>query len=205
MEKRWFLLLMAVVLAAFLTGCGGEREELSSSRELSRTPSHTTSVMDSSGIDSSSQTEAEPTESPVPAVSKTPSERSQVSESGSFQVQKTRLQITVGDQVFLGDLAETSAAESLVEMFPMTLGMGDWNAVAKSFSLPSTLPEEPENFAALQPGQLVLQGSGELLLVYGETSQGGSYTPLATVEEPQGLAQALSGQMVEVSFQMIEE
>ena len=57
---------------------------------------------------------------------------------------------------------------------------------------------------SLQPGQLVLGESGELLLFYGEYTQGGDFTLLATVEDPEGLAEALEGQSVEVSFQMTE-
>lgn len=199
MKKRWSLFLGAVFLAVLITGCGGtEKETSGSSAQMEQPASAVSSSLESSQI------ESVPSQSPPASSSEVSSQipEQQTVESSSTVVQGTQLQIMVGDQVFLGKLAEIQAANSLAEMFPMTLGMTDWKSVAKSFVLPSALPEEPETVTSLQPGQLVLGESGELLLFYGEYTQGGDFTPLATVEDPEGLAEALEGQSVEVSFQM---
>lgn len=201
MKKRASLFLGAVFLATLIAGCGDtEKETSGSSAQVERPTLAVSSSLESSQI------ESVPSQSPPASSSEVSSQipEQQTVESSSIVVQGTQLQIIVGDQVFLGELAETQAANSLAEMFPMTLGMSDWKSVAKSFVLPSALPEEPETVTSLQPGQLVLGESGELLLFYGEYTQGGDFTLLATVEDPEGLAEALEGQSVEVSFQMTE-
>ncbi len=201
MKKRASLFLGAVFLAALIAGCGDtEKETSGSSAQVEQPTSAVSSALESS------QVESVPTQNPTASSSEVSSQTSeqQTVESSSTVVQGTQLQIMVGDQVFLGKLEETQAANSLTEMFPMTLGMSDWKSVAKSFVLPSALPEEPETVTSLQPGQLVLGESGELLLFYGEYTQEGDFTLLATVEDPEGLAEALEGQSVEVSFQMTE-
>ncbi len=201
MKKRASLFLGAVFLATLIAGCGSaEKETSESGAQVERPTSAVSSSLESSQI------ESVPTKSPAASSPKASSQipEQQTVESSSTVVQGTQLQIMVGDQVFLGKLAEIQAANSLAEMFPMTLGMSDWKSVAKSFVLPSALPEEPETVTSLQPGQLVLGESGELLLFYGEYTQGGDFTLLATVEDPEGLAEALEGQSVEVSFQMTE-
>ena len=61
-----------------------------------------------------------------------------------------------------------------------------------------------ETFLATVPaGQLVLEGTGGLRLFYQESPAGGSYTPLATLRETEGLAQALAGESVEVTLQLV--
>lgn len=201
MKKRWSLFLGAVLLAALVAGCGGtEKGTSESSAQVGRSTSAVSGSLESGRIVSA------PSQSPEASRSEAPSQASeqQSVESGVAIVQGTQLQISVGDKVFVGELAETQAANSLAEMLPMTLGMGDWKSAAKSFVLPSALPEEPEAFSALEPGQLVLGDNGELLLFYEEYPQGGEYTPLAVVENPEGLADALKGPSAEVTFQMTE-
>lgn len=201
MKKRASLFLGAVFLAALIAGCGDtEKETSGSSAQVEQPTSAVSSSLESRQI------ESVPSQSPAVSSPKVSSQtpEQQTVESSSTVVQGTQLQIMVGDQVFLGELAETQAANSLAEMFPMTLGMTDWKSVAKSFVLPSAMPEEPEAMSSLQPGHLVLGDSGELLLFYGEYTQGGDFTLLATVEDPERLAEALEGQSVEVSFQMTE-
>ena len=111
----------------------------------------------------------------------------------------------MGGQVFYGEFQNTEAAEALEEMLPMSLEMTDQEGVSKQFDLPCVLPQMEEEYGSIQEGELLLEGSGTLCLFYQEDSQGGSYTPIATVREPEGLSQALAGERVEVSFQVVTE
>lgn len=201
MKKPWILFLLAVIVAALLAGCGSVGKEPSGSSSQAEP-----SAPAASSRPEASRRESAPSQRPAASPSAAPSQAPEQPpmESSETVVQGTQLQIVVGDHVFLGELAETQAANSLAEMLPMALGMSDWRSVAKSFVLPSALPEEPETVSSLQPGQLVLGDSGELLLFYGEYSQGGDVTPLAALEDPEGLAEVLEGQNVEVSFQRME-
>ena len=107
--------------------------------------------------------------------------------------------------MFFACLEDTEAAKALGEMLPMSLEMSDWQGNAKRFQLPSVLPEEAEEYPSVSGGALMLEGSGTLCLFYQEDSQGGTYTPIGEVEEPEGLAQALAGDRVEVSFQLVQQ
>ena len=126
-------------------------------------------------------------------------------ESAVSSTGETLLRIDVGGQVFYGELRDTEAAEALEEMLPMSLEMTDQEGVSKQFDLPSVLPQMEEEYGSIQEGELLLEGSGTLCLFYQEDSQGGSYTPIATIREPEGLSQALAGERVEVSFQVVTE
>lgn len=148
--------------------------------------------------------ESSQAESKAPASTKAPAVRSEASEEPS-QTQKTVLQITVGGSSFVADFADTEAAQALAEMLPMSLEMSDWEGVAKRFDLPSVMPEAGEELSKIQQGQILLEGSGSLFLFYTDASQSGNYTPIATVRKPKGLAQAMAGNSVEVSFQLVEE
>lgn len=143
-------------------------------------------------------------ESKAPVSTKAPAVHSEAPEEPS-QTQKTVLQITVGGSSFIADFADTEAAQALAEMLPMSLEMSDWEGVAKRFDLPSVMPEAGEEMSKIQQGQILLEGSGSLCLFYTDASQSGKYTPIATVREPEGLAQAMEGNSVEVSFQLVEE
>ena len=88
-------------------------------------------------------------------------------------------------------------------MLPISLVMADQNGVVKCYGLPSALPEAAEDFSTVPAGQLVLEGTGGLRLFYQESPAGGSYTPLATLRETEGLAQALAGESVEVTLQLV--
>ena len=202
MKEVWILLLGAVALLLVAGGCGGEGTEPSpTSSQKERTSSTLSAAMSSQTVPQESK--AKPSEGSMPSSGpETVSSELSSSEAGDSGAQV--LEITVGGQTFLAELAENTAANSLEEMLPMTLGMGDWHGAAKSFSLPSAFSQEPEVYAEVNPGQLVLKDSGEVLLFYGEYPQGGSFTPLAVIEDPAGLEQALTGQLVEVTFQMGE-
>ena len=108
-----------------------------------------------------------------------------------------------GGETFLADLADTAAAQEIASMLPISLVMADQNGVVKCYDLPSALPEAAEDFSTVPAGQLVLEGTGGLRLFYQESPAGGSYTPLATLRETEGLAQALAGESVEVTLQLV--
>lgn len=199
MIKRILCFLMAGVMLLCLSACSFQQPEISSGREESSQMGNTLSSDSSTFLEESSQAESK-----APASTKVPVVHSEAPEEPS-QTQKTVLQITVGGSSFVADFAETEAAQALAEMLPMSLGMSDWEGVAKRFDLPSVMPEAGEELSKIQQGQILLEGSGSLCLFYTDASQSGNYTPIATVREPEGLVQAMAGNSVEVSFQLGEE
>lgn len=198
MKKQILLLMMAVILMAIsFSACADKQSE--NSLTIKETPS-------AKGEEESDLSSFIPSVSPkastVPTPTVAPSKETKESGNES-QTEETVLQITVGQQVFIADFADTEGAQALGDMLPMTLAMSDWEGVAKRFELPSILPETAEAFSSTQQGQLLLDGSSELCLFYQDSGQTGSYTLLATVREPEGLLQAMAGDTVEVAFELV--
>lgn len=188
MKKHMLPLLLAAFFALSLTACN--TQETGSSSQLE------------SGQESSQLSSApSPSPSQVEAPSSGPDARE--GDSQPSAPEETLLQIAVGGEIFLADLADTAAAQEIASMLPISLVMADQNGVVKRYDLPSALPEAAEDFSTVPAGQLVLEGTGGLRLFYQESPAGGSYTPLATLRETEGLAQALAGESVEVTLQLV--
>ena len=176
MKKHMLPLLLAAFFALSLAACNTQETDSSSRLE---------SAQESSQLSSAPS----PSPSQVEAPSSGPDARE--GDSQPSAPEETLLQIAVGGETFLAELADTAAARELASMLPISLVMADQNGVVKCYDLPSTLPEAAEDF------------SGGLRLFYQESPAGGSYTPLATLRETEGLAQALAGESVEVTLQLV--
>lgn len=188
MKKHMLPLLLAAFFALSLAACNTQETGSSSRLESAQ---------------ESSQLSFAPSPSPsqVEAPSSGPDARE--GDSQLSAPEETLLQIAVGGETFLADLADTAAAQEIASMLPISLVMADQNGVVKRYDLPSALPEAAEDFSTVPAGQLVLEGTGGLRLFYQESPAGGSYTPLATLRETEGLAQALAGESVEVTLQLV--
>lgn len=81
--------------------------------------------------------------------------------------------------------------------------MADQNGVVKCYDLPSALPEAAENFTTVPAGQLVLEGTGGAAAVLSGVPRGRQLYASATLRETEGLAQALAGESVEVTLQLV--
>ncbi len=195
LTKRIVAASIAVMLACGFSACGEQEKTLEkeSTVKESSLVSETVSPMPGSVLETSP--------SPSPKASPTASP----AESTASSTGETLLRIDVGGQVFYGEFQSTEAAKALKEMLPMTLEMTDQEGMSKRFELPSVLTQTEEEYPSVQEGDVLLEGSGTLCFFYQEDSQGGSYTPIATVREPEGLSQALAGERVEVSFQVVTE
>lgn len=195
-KKRIFALVLAVAAVCSFSACG---EENASSPENEKPGVESALPQATADPTPRAAAQAAATLSPAPSPSASP-EATQPAGEG-----ETVLRIDAGGQVFFACLEDTEAAKALGEMLPMSLEMSDWQGNAKRFQLPSVLPEKAEEYPSVSGGALMLEGSGTLCLFYQEDSQGGTYTPIGEVEEPEGLAQALAGDRVEVSFQLVQQ
>ena len=62
----------------------------------------------------------------------------------------------------------------------------------------------PDASAAQEDTLLEIVVNGQTFLAdYQNSDEGGSYTPLAVVREPEGLSQAMAGETAAISFQMV--
>ncbi|NBH14462.1 hypothetical protein D3Z36_09810 [Lachnospiraceae bacterium] len=120
-------------------------------------------------------------------------------------VGRQRIWITVGEQDFSAELYDNTAAEAWLEQMPMTLEMNELNSNEKYYYFSESLPTNPERPSAIHTGDLMLYGQSCLVLFYKDFETSYSYTPLGRMEDATGLAEALGGGNVTVSFRLDEE
>ena len=133
MRKRAILFITAGALLLSLAACNSQ--PTNSSQKSSQKGNEPVSSISSVIPEDSSKVVGE---SPSPSATPTagPKEKTESSQNE----EEVLLQITVGGQVFLADLASTEAAQSLSEMLPMSLEMSDWQRESPRQAPPRTTP-----------------------------------------------------------------
>lgn len=111
------------------------------------------------------------------------------------------IEIIVGNKTFSASLYDNEAAIALSEQFPLTLNMSELNGNEKYYYLDSSLPTDSKRPSKITAGDIMLYGNNCIVLFYKSFSTAYSYTPLGHIDDPQGLASALGGGSVEVTFQ----
>lgn len=112
------------------------------------------------------------------------------------------LVISVGDKSFTVRLEDNTSAQALVEKLPLTVTMGELNGNEKYYYLPQELPTAPGRSETIETGDLMLFGADCLVLFYESFPSSYSYTRLGRITNPSGLAEALGGADVEVTFRL---
>lgn len=119
----------------------------------------------------------------------------------SQELAEMKIEIIVGGQTFAATLNDNEAARALMEKLPMTLNMDELNGNEKYYYLDSVLPTNAGVPSGIKTGDLMLYGNSCLVLFYKSFSTSYSYTPLGHLDDPEGLAVALGGGSVQVTFQ----
>jgi hypothetical protein len=113
-----------------------------------------------------------------------------------------KLKITVGDNVFNALVYDNATATAFKTKLPLKIYMSALNGNEKYFDLPDNLPANAANPGNVQTGDLMLYGSNTLVLFYQTFSTSYSYTRIARVDNPSGLATALGRGNVTVTFEL---
>jgi hypothetical protein len=119
------------------------------------------------------------------------------SNSGSM-----KLKITVGNHTFNATVYDNTTAVAFKAKLPITINMAELNGNEKYFDLPDNLPANASNPGAIQAGDLMLYGSGTLVLFYKTFSTSYSYSRIGRIDNPSGLAAALGSGNVTVKFEL---
>lgn len=119
--------------------------------------------------------------------------------AGTVQSQEA-ITVTVGSRQFSASLADTDAARSFAGRLPLTMDMHDVNSNEKAFDLAEALPGAPHNPGTINNGDLMLYRSNTIVLFYESFDTSYLYTPIGSLTDPDGLAQALGGGDITVSF-----
>ena len=113
-----------------------------------------------------------------------------------------KLKITVGRNSFSATLYNNATATAFKAKLPLTINMSELNGNEKYFDLPDNLPTNASNPGTIQTGDVMLYGSNTLVLFYKSFSTSYSYTRLARIDNPSGLAAALGSGNITVKFEV---
>ena len=111
-----------------------------------------------------------------------------------------KLKITIGTNTFTATPYDNATVTAFKTTLPVTLSMRELNGNEKYFDLPNNLPANASNPGTIQAGDLMLYGTNTLVLFYKSFSTSYSYTRLARIDNPTGLAAALGSGNVTVTF-----
>ncbi len=121
--------------------------------------------------------------------------------SSSTDTVGSKLRIRVGSGTFTATLANNATAIAFKATLPITINMTELNGNEKYVDLPNSLPANASKPVTIQNGELMLYGSNTLVLFYKTFSTSYSYTPIARIENPAGLATALGSGKPSVTFE----
>lgn len=114
--------------------------------------------------------------------------------------QSNALAITINGERFTARFADTEAAREFRSRLPLTIEMPDLNSNEKHAQLSSSLPTNASNPGRIETGDLMLYGSSTLVLFYKSFNTSYTYTRLATMDNPERLAQVVGSGTVTVQF-----
>lgn len=178
-------LLCVCATLCFLAACHTEESWIENSAS---TPTREQTAGIVSAREETDATASEPSETPL--------ESSVSEEKDMFTVE-----IAAGGKTFTATLYDNPSANALLALLPMTLDMNELNGNEKYFYLEGTLPTDASRPSGIHTGDLMLYGNNCLVLFYEDFSTSYSYTPLGRIDDPEGLASALGGGSVQVTFQ----
>lgn len=113
-----------------------------------------------------------------------------------------KMKILSAQSSFTATLSDNPTAAKFRAMLPLTLSMNDMNNNEKYAILPSSLPALQYNPHTIQNGDIMLYGSSTLVLFYKTFSTSYSYTPIATIDNPQRLQQTLGQGNISLKFEL---
>ena len=109
--------------------------------------------------------------------------------------------VKVGDKEFTITLYDNETAAAFKAMLPMTLDMNELNGNEKYYNLPNKLPTNTENVGTINAGDIMLYGSNCIVLFYKTFNTSYSYTRIGHINDVTGLAGAVGGGNVTVTFE----
>ena len=209
------LLVIMAALALMLTACAADITASSEapSATATQTPAPATAVP----TESPAPTNTTPANTPSPAPTETYTPVSSAPEtmpppesvSSEQMPEPTKpiegqeintMTITINSQSFLVTLYDNETVAALKEKMPLTLDMSELNGNEKYNYLSFSLPTNASNPGQIHAGDLMLYGSDCLVLFYESFSTSYRYTPIGRVNDPSGLADAVGGGSVQITF-----
>ena len=108
--------------------------------------------------------------------------------------------ITANGRNFSATLYDNETAKAFRARLPLTLDMSELNGNEKYYYLSDSLPTNSSSTSKINNGDIMLYGSGCLVIFYDSFSTSYSYTPIGKIDDSDGLAAVLGSGSVQVSF-----
>ena len=117
-------------------------------------------------------------------------------------LQSNKMRVIVGDRTFRATLASNATGRAFADLLPMTINMAELNGNEKYYYMANTLPTQASCPGTIHAGDIMLYGSSCVVLFYATFQTSYNYTPIGTVNDPTGLAEALGTGSATVTFEM---
>lgn len=189
-----------------LTSCTAANPVLRSEQSATEASLSKFAYTETAAPDLSTKESLQVTDTSTPVVENTlPVTQSTTSETAIISTETnsmTTIIISIGNSSFSAKLYDNETTRALLAQFPLNLNMSELNGKEKYFSLPENLPtsltEKPE---IIHAGEIMVWSSNTLVLFYNTFSNSYSgYVKLGYVEDVTGLADALGGENIQVTF-----
>ncbi|WGE33164.1 cyclophilin-like fold protein [Actinobacillus genomosp. 1] len=106
-------------------------------------------------------------------------------------LQGKTMQITIGQQTFEAELADTEAAQQFTKLLPLTLEMRDHLRNEKFAELPQNLTAYDYAVGTIQSGDILLWQGNTLVIFYENFDTPYRYTKMGKISDVTGLKAAL--------------
>lgn len=115
------------------------------------------------------------------------------------------IQVLAGDKSYTACLYDNETARAFGELLPLQVQMQELNGNEKYVYLSQSLPSDAHAVSTIHAGDLMLFGSDCVVLFYEDFTTSYRYTKIGSLQDPEGLAEALGTGSVSVTFQAMEE
>lgn len=211
-------LLLAVMLLVSLSACGTtnqQPETLSQESNASQTENGSSETVQEAEDETAVQTASDgadtsetASEEEIPPSAQeqtddgTVQETAMQNESDIQEDYVMKMNVQVGDTVFLATLEENEAVSAFVEMMktePVIISMSDYSGFEKVGPLGTSLPASNSQ-TTTNAGDIVLYNGNQIVIFYGSNSW--SYTRLGHIDDLTGWEEALGSGDVTVTFSL---
>ena len=182
MNKKTIAILFSIILCFCFSACNKQEDN---------------TVVPQKGIDYESNNSEEST---AKSTNESATDTETVSRDNSDTVTEQIIRISVGGQSFTATLADTKAAEEFAALLPLTMNMSELNGNEKYYYLNETLTTDSKVPDMIHTGDIMLFGSSCIVLFYEDFSTSYSYTPIAHIEDTNGLESALGSGDITIIF-----
>lgn len=115
-----------------------------------------------------------------------------------------KMRVIVGGKTFLATIDDSATGEAFKDLLPMTITMAELNGNEKYYYLNANLPNNASNPGTIHAGDIMLYGSSCVVLFYKTFNTSYSYTRIARLDDPTGLADAVGTGNATVTFESFD-